>query len=234
MANIYEKYFNKEKKRIAVLLDPDKHTAESASIIAEKIEKSPADIILVGGSMVNNSVPDIVDAVKKQTSKPVVLFPGGGAQVCAQADALLLLSLISGRNPEYLIGEHVRSAMHIHNIGIETISTGYILIDGGIPTSVQYVSNTMPIPSGKTDLVVSTAIAGEMIGMRNIYLEAGSGAIRPVEHDTIHAVSEVSSLPIMVGGGLKSMSAIEKAFIAGADIAVVGTAIEKNPDFFKR
>jgi putative glycerol-1-phosphate prenyltransferase len=234
MADIYEKYFNKDKKRIAVLLDPDKLTAEGTPSIAEKIEKSPADFIMVGGSLVSSSVFDTVAAIKTATQKPVVLFPGGGNQLCSNADALLLLSLVSGRNPEYLIGEHVKSAYNIHKSGIEVISTAYILIDGGSVTSVQYVSNTMPIPASKVDLAVATALAGEQIGMKNIYLEAGSGAKRPVPHDTIRAVATVCKSPIMVGGGMKSMSDITKAFYAGADIAVVGTAFEKNPNFFEQ
>lgn len=232
MANIYEKYFNKGGRKIAVLLDPDKLTAESTPSIAEKIEKSPADFIMVGGSLVSSSVEETVAAIKTATQKPVVLFPGAGTQLSDNADALLLLSLVSGRNPEYLIGEHVKSAYKIRKSGIEIISTAYVLIDGGSVTSVQYVSNTMPIPASKIDLAVATALAGEQIGMKNIYLEAGSGAKRPVPHDTISAVSSVCSVPIMVGGGLKSMSDITKAFYAGADIAVVGTAFEKNPDFF--
>jgi putative glycerol-1-phosphate prenyltransferase len=232
MANVYEQYFKKGGQRIAVLLDPDKLTAESTPIIAEKIEKSPADFIMVGGSLVSSSVEKTVAAIKTATQKPVVLFPGSGTQLCDNADALLLLSLVSGRNPEYLIGEHVKSSFNIRRSGIEIISTAYVLIDGGSVTSVQYVSNTMPIPASKVDLAVATALAGEQIGMKNIYLEAGSGAKRPVPHDTIRAVASVCESPIMVGGGLKSMSDITKAFYAGADIAVVGTAFEKNPDFF--
>ncbi|MCQ2252956.1 MAG: geranylgeranylglyceryl/heptaprenylglyceryl phosphate synthase [Bacteroidales bacterium] len=234
MTNIFNTYFSKDKKRIAVLLDPDKLSGDQPARMAEKIEHSPADIILVGGSLVSCSVYDVVDSIKKATQKPVVLFPGGGNQLAANADALLLLSLVSGRNPEFLIGEHVKSSFQIMRSGIEVISTAYLLIDGGCITSVQYVSNTMPIPAGKADLAVSTALAGEQIGMRNIYLEAGSGAINPVPESTISAVSKYCKSHIMVGGGLRSMSAIEKAFRAGADMAVVGTAFENNPDFFNR
>lgn len=232
MANIYETYFKKGGRRIAVLLDPDKLSPETTPSLAEKIEKSPADFIMVGGSLVSSSVEKTIAAIKTATQKPVVLFPGSGTQLCDNADALLLLSLVSGRNPEYLIGEHVKSAFNIRRSGIEVISTAYILIDGGSVTSVQYVSNTMPIPASKVDLAVATALAGEQIGMKNIYLEAGSGAKRPVPHDTICAVASACESPIMVGGGLKSMSDIAKVFYAGADIAVVGTAFEQNPDFF--
>ena len=232
MANIYEKYFNKDKKRIAVLLDPDKLTVEGTPSIAAKIEASPADFILVGGSLVSSSVEKTVAAIKSATQKPVVLFPGGGSQLCGNADALLLLSLVSGRNPEFLIGEHVKSAFNIRKSGIEIISTAYILVDGGSTTSVQYVSNTMPIPANKPDLAVATALAGEQIGMKNIYLEAGSGAKNPVPPEMISAVSSICKSSLMVGGGLRSMTDINRAFSAGADIAVVGTAFEKNPDFF--
>ncbi len=234
MANIYETYFSKGGNKIAVLLDPDKLNAGSVLKLSEKIEQSPADFIMVGGSLVTTSVPSVVKAIKSVSKKPVVLFPGSSTQLCAEADALLLLSLVSGRNPEYLIGEHVKSSYSIMKSGIEVISTAYVLIDGGTVTSVQYVSNTMPIPASKIDLAVATALAGEQIGMKNIYLEAGSGARNPVPHDTIRAVASVCKSPIMVGGGLKSMSDIAKSFYAGADIAVVGTAFEQNPDFFKR
>lgn len=232
MTNIYQNFFNKDKKRIAVLLDPDKLNDDTARRMADKIEQSPADIVLVGGSLVSNSVDDIVNAIKQCTGKPVVLFPGGGNQLSPYADALLLLSLVSGRNPEYLIGEHVKSSYRILKSGIEVISTAYVLIDGGAITSVQYVSNTMPIPANKVDLAVATALAGEQIGMRNIYLEAGSGALNPVPEATIRAVSRVCKSPLMVGGGLRSMQAIDRALNAGADIAVIGTAFENNPDFF--
>ncbi|MCR5455579.1 MAG: geranylgeranylglyceryl/heptaprenylglyceryl phosphate synthase [Bacteroidales bacterium] len=234
MANVYDNYFNKDKKRIAVLLDPDKLTATSTPSIAKKIDNSPADFIMVGGSLVSSSVEATVAAIKSATKKPVVLFPGSGTQLCNNADALLLLSLVSGRNPEFLIGEHVKSSFNIRRSGIEIISTAYILVDGGAATSVQYVSNTMPIPANKPDLAVATALAGEQIGMKNIYLEAGSGAKNPVAPEMISAVSQVCTSPLMVGGGLRSMSDITKAFYAGADIAVVGTAFENNPDFFKQ
>ena len=229
---VYQKYFSRDKKRTAVLLDPDKLTPETALRYGEIIEKSPAEIILTGGSLVSNSVGEIVSALKQTTGKPVVLFPGAGSQVVKEADALLYLSLISGRNPEYLIGEHVRTAFHIKKTGLEVIPTGYILIDGGKITSVQYVSNTMPLPYDKPDLAAATAIAGEFLGMKCLYLEAGSGAEKPVKKETISLVRQSVSLPIIAGGGLRSFKDIENAFNAGADIAVIGSAFEKNPDFF--
>ena len=229
---IFQQYFNRDKKRIAVLLDPDKLNNEQAKYYGEKIENSPADIILAGGSMVSNSVSEIIKAIKEVTNKPIILFPGSSSQFSEEADALLMLSLISGRNPEYLIGEHVKSAFRIKKSGMETIATGYILIDGGKPTAVQYISNTMPLPADKPDLVVATAIAGELLGLKNIYLEAGSGALNPVKKEVIKEVRKYTSLPIMVGGGMRNLDAINQAFEAGADIAVIGTAFEKNPLFF--
>jgi len=229
---IYQKYFSRDKKRIAVLLDPDKLTLETALRYGEIIEKSPAEIILAGGSLVNNPVEEIISALKQSTGKPVVLFPGSGSQVVKEADALLYLSLISGRNSEYLIGEHVRTAFKIKKTGLEIIPTGYILIDGGKITSVQYISNTMPIPKDKPDLAAATAVAGEFLGLKCLYLEAGSGAENPIRKEMISAVRDCVSLPIITGGGLRSMQDIEKAFNAGADITVIGSAFEKNPDFF--
>ncbi|MBQ3690352.1 MAG: geranylgeranylglyceryl/heptaprenylglyceryl phosphate synthase [Bacteroidales bacterium] len=229
---IYQKYFSRDKKRIAVLLDPDKLTSETALRYGEIIEKSPAEIILAGGSLVNNPVEEIISALKQSTGKPVVLFPGAASQVVKEADALLYLSLISGRNPEYLIGEHVKTAFKIKKTGLEIIPTGYILIDGGKITSVQYISNTMPIPKDKPDLAAATAVAGEFLGLKCLYLEAGSGAENPIRKEMISAVRDCVSLPIITGGGLRSMQDIEKAFNAGADITVIGSAFEKNPDFF--
>jgi putative glycerol-1-phosphate prenyltransferase len=232
--NVFQEYFNRGKKHIAVLLDPDKLTEEKTLRYASIIEKSPAGMIFIGGSLVCSDIEQTVELLKRETSKPVVLFPGSGGQFTPEADALLFLSLISGRNPEYLIGEHVRTAYQIKKSGIETIPTGYILIDGGRVTSVQYVSNTVPIPADKPDLAVSTAVAGELLGLKCLYLEAGSGAEFPVSAAVISAVRLNVSLPLIAGGGLRDMRAVENAFNAGADIAVIGTAFEKNPDFFEK
>ena len=229
---IYQQYFNRDKKRIAVLLDPDKMTVETAKKYAALIETSPADMIFVGGSLVFSSVSQIVKALKTKTQKPVVLFPGSASQVTGEADALLFLSLISGRNPEYLIGEHVKGAFNVKKSGIEVIPTGYILVDGGGVTSVQYVSNTMPVPADKPDIAVATALAGELLGLKCFYLEAGSGAKNPVSAEMISSVRQNISSPLIVGGGIRSLEAANQAFNAGADIVVIGTAFEKNPEFF--
>lgn len=226
--DIYKNYFLSEGKKIAILIDPDKHTLTSAANIAQKIEKSTANMIFVGGSMVSGSIMPIVETIKQNTKKPVIIFPGSISQLADNADALLLLSLVSGRNPDYLIGNQVQAAFSIEKSGIEYISTAYILIDGGKRSSVEYVSNTIPIPGDKPDLAAATALAAKMIGMKAVYLEAGSGAINPVSEKIINAVKQNVKLPLIVGGGLRSLQSIEKAFNAGADIAVVGTAVESG------
>ena len=230
---VYQQYFNREKKRLAILLDPDKLNQEKTLRLSSIIEKSPADMIFVGGSLVSNSVDRTIELIKQETSKPVILFPGSGSQFSKKADALLFLSLISGRNPEYLIGEQVKSAFVIKKSGIETIPTGYILIDGGRRTAVENISNTFPIPNDKPDLAVSTAIAGELLGMKCLYLEAGSGANNPVSGEIISQVRQNVSSPIIVGGGIKNFNILSNIFRFGADIVVIGTAFENNPDFFE-
>lgn len=227
--SIFQDYFNNGKKQIAILIDPDKHTIQSVSKLAYQINNSVADLIFVGGSLVSNSVTDIISAIKQETQKPVILFPGSPHQIAANADAMLMLSLVSGRNPQYLIGDAVDAAMKIKKSGLETISTAYILIDGGKCSSVQYISNTTPIPADKTDIAVSTALAAVMIGAKAVYLEAGSGALNPVPLKMITAVKDMCNVPLIVGGGLKSNESIQNTFNAGADIVVIGTAIENNP-----
>ncbi|MBP5503589.1 MAG: geranylgeranylglyceryl/heptaprenylglyceryl phosphate synthase [Bacteroidales bacterium] len=229
--NVFDNYFNSTQKQIAILVDPDKHTPESAAHLARKIDSSRANMIFVGGSLVSNSVYDIIDAIKSATNKPVILFPGSPHQISSNADALLLLSLVSGRNPQYLIGDAVSAAMTIKKSGLETIPTAYILIDGGKCTSVQYVSNTMPIPADKVDIAVSTAVASTLLGMKAIYLEAGSGALNPVSAKIISAVKQNTDVALIVGGGLRSQVAIQQAFAAGADIVVVGSAVENDEGF---
>lgn len=229
--NVLDNYFNSTQKQIAILVDPDKHTPESAAHLARKIDSSRANMIFVGGSLVSNSVYDIIDAIKSVTNKPVILFPGSPHQISSNADALLLLSLVSGRNPQYLIGDAVSAAMTIKKSGLETIPTAYILIDGGKCTSVQYVSNTMPIPADKVDIAVSTAVASTLLGMKAIYLEAGSGALNPVSAKIISAVKQNTDVALIVGGGLRSQVAIQQAFAAGADIVVVGSAVENDEGF---
>ncbi len=222
-----------KKKQLALLVDPDKYTEEQLSYFISLANQTMPDCILVGGSFIASSVQDTVQYIKTHSQIPVILFPGNSNHLCNGVDALLLLSLLSGRNAEFLIGQHVLSAFSIRHSGIETISTGYILIDGGCKTSVEYISNTQPIPRNKKEIVVSTAIAGELIGNKLIYLEAGSGALYPVPKNVIEAVKKSVSVPLIVGGGIQNISQAEAAYNAGADMLVVGNALEKNPDFIK-
>jgi phosphoglycerol geranylgeranyltransferase len=217
------------KKAFAVLIDPDKvNPAKIAELCAIAIEAG-VDYLFVGGSLVvTNHLDEVVQNVKKETDIPVILFPGSPSQVSRYADALLYLSLISGRNPELLIGQHVISAPIVRQSGLEIMSTGYMVIDGGAPTTVSYISNASPIPHDKNEIAVCTAMAGEMLGMKLIYMDAGSGARRPISESMISAVASHIDIPLVIGGGITNP---EKAYLnckAGADVIVVGNAIEKE------
>lgn len=213
-------------KALAVLLDPDKLLPESDSFrrMSATIERVQPDYILVGGSTMHASVDDFVRAL--DTKAPIILFPGSADQFTEQADALLFLSLISGRNADYLIGEQVRRAVQIKKSGVESIPTGYILLDGGTDYSTLRVTHTEPLSQADTDMVVNTAVAGELLGQRVIYLEAGSGATRPVCAELIRAVRAAIDIPLIVGGGLRTEADIKKAYDAGADIVVIGNHLE--------
>ncbi|MCC7525919.1 MAG: geranylgeranylglyceryl/heptaprenylglyceryl phosphate synthase [Chitinophagaceae bacterium] len=217
------------KKSFAVLIDPDKTDEESLSRLLQLCSLAKVDYLLVGGSLVvSNHLDAVVKQIKKQSPIPVILFPGTPSQVSRHADALLYLSLISGRNPELLIGQHVISAPFVRQSGLEIISTGYMVIDGGAPTTVSYISNASPIPGNKGEIAICTAMAGEMLGMKLIYMDAGSGAEKPISEDMINGVSNAIHIPLVVGGGICDP---EKAYLngkAGADIIVVGNAIEKD------
>jgi len=219
-----------DKKRIALLLDPDKYNAEKLKYTLGLANEATVDFIFVGGSLISKHIDQAVLEIKKHTSLPVILFPGSLLQLSAKADALLLLSLISGRNPEYLIGNHVIAAPFIRSLSLEAIPTGYMLIDTGNTSSVQYISNTMPIPSDKTDIITATALAGEMMGLRLIYLEAGSGAIAPLNPDIVREVKKTITIPLIVGGGIKNAKDASNLYKAGADVLVVGNAVENNPE----
>ncbi|WP_220429224.1 geranylgeranylglyceryl/heptaprenylglyceryl phosphate synthase [Tenuifilum thalassicum] len=226
MALVYDKICHGS---LAILIDPDKEGSVDIDKIIENAEKSGASLLFVGGSLVNSPLHEFVERVKRMTSLPVVLFPGSAMQFSPKADGILFLSLISGRNPEFLIGQHVNVAAMVKQSNIEVIPTGYILVDGGTPTSVQYMSQTMPIPSNKHEIAVSTAIAGELLGLKAIYLEAGSGALNPVPLKMIEKVKENISIPLIVGGGIKTPQQVTYALSAGANLVVVGNALEKNP-----
>jgi putative glycerol-1-phosphate prenyltransferase len=220
-------------RNIALLVDPDKVTKEVLEILAKPKVKQKLSAIFVGGSLVFNDTALLSEKLKQICGLPVVLFPGNLSQVNPHVDALLFLSLISGRNPEYLIGQHVVSAPIIKKMGLETIPTGYMLFDCGSVNSVRYMSNTLPIPNNKPDIAVATALAGEMLGMKTLYLEAGSGAQFPVATETIKAVRAAVNIPLIVGGGLRTAEQINAAFEAGANLVVVGTAFEMNPEILE-
>ncbi len=193
---------------------------------------NPPDIILVGGSLITSgNVDGCVTVLRRYLDVPMVLFPGSQNQFTEAVDALLFLSLISGRNADLLIGQHVQAAPRIAASGVEVIPTGYILIDGGVATSASYISQTAPIPGNKPEIAATTALAGALLGLRCIYLDAGSGAIAPVSASMISAVKKSIDIPLMVGGGLRTIEAVQTAFNAGADIIVVGTMVEERPDF---
>jgi len=217
------------KKSFAVLVDPDKVNEEKMHKLINLAMSSGVDYFLVGGSLlISNYLDECVQFIKNNCTIPVMLFPGSSTQVSKYADALLYLSLISGRNPELLIGQHVVSAPVIKQSGLEIMSTGYMVIDGGAPTTVSYISNATPIPADKNEIAMCTAMAGEMLGMKLIYMDAGSGAKRPITESMIEKVASCIEIPLIIGGGITDP---EKAYLnckAGADIIVVGNAIEKD------
>ena len=224
-------YKNAGRKSFAVLVDPDKTTISQAHAMVDLLGASKADFIMVGGSLLlSDHLDELVQLFKKETDLPVILFPGSPAQVTPYADALLYLSMISGRNPDLLIGQHVTSAPIVKKSGLEILPTGYMIIDGGAPTTVSYISNTTPIPSDKNDIAVCTAMAGEMLGMKLIYMDAGSGARNPVPESMISKVSAEIQIPLIVGGGIRDAEQAYRSCKAGADLIVVGNAIEKDPE----
>ncbi len=222
------------KKSFAVLIDPDK---VNTALLDELIELSLAakvDYFLVGGSLViSNQLDEVVKHIKSNCSIPVILFPGSPSQISKYADALLYLSLISGRNPELLIGQHVVSAPFVKQSGLELMPTGYMVIDGGAPTTVSYISNASPIPSDKNEIAVCTAMAGEMLGMKLIYMDSGSGAKRPITESMIETVASAIEIPLFIGGGIIEPEKAYRNCKAGADLIVVGNAIEKDASLIK-
>jgi putative glycerol-1-phosphate prenyltransferase len=217
------------RKQLAVLIDPDKTSRESVIALADMAAQHGIDYFFWGGSLISDTQADYyLSLLRSHTQKPIVLFPGNMYQISPRADGILLLSLISGRNPDLLIGQHVLAAPRLKKSKLEVLPTGYILIDGGVPTSVSYLSNTQPIPADKPDIARCTALAGIMLGLRLIYLDAGSGARRPVGDDVIAAVRHEVDVPLIVGGGLRSPEAAVKALEAGADLVVVGNSLEKD------
>ncbi len=222
------------KKQIAVLIDPDKTDATKLVKTIQQAELAKVDFYLVGGSLLlKNNLEEIITVIKKNSKKKVYLFPGNPSQISAKADGILLLSLISGRNAELLIGNHVLAAPILKQSKLTIISTGYMLIESGTQTTVSYISNTTPIPANKPAIAACTALAGEQLGLKTIYLEAGSGAQNAVSIEIIKAVKKQINIPLIVGGGICSKEQIETAFLAGADVVVIGTAIENDINFLQ-
>lgn len=230
--NTLQQRHRDKKKSIAVLVDPDK--AEDPARLQHLVNlasENCVDYFFVGGSLVTSTnLSEVVRLIKENVTIPVVLFPGNAIQVEASADAILFLSLISGRNPELLIGQHVVAAPILRNTRLEVIPTGYMLINSGKMTSVAYISNTMPIPDDKYSLAASTAMAGQMLGLQTIYIDAGSGAEKEISPRMIAAVRKSVTVPLVVGGGINSSRKAIAALEAGADMIVIGNALEKDPD----
>jgi putative glycerol-1-phosphate prenyltransferase len=234
---IYESLLARKKKgqrSFAVLIDPDNVNAAKIDELTNIAVSAKVDYLLVGGSLViSNHLDEVVQRIRKNCSIPVILFPGTPSQVSRHADGLLYLSLISGRNPELLIGQHVISAPAIRNSGLEIVSTGYMVIDGGAPTTVSYISNAAPIPADKNEIALCTAMAGEMLGMKLIYMDAGSGARHPIREEMISAVATHIEIPLVIGGGIRDPEKAYRNCRAGANVIVVGNAIEKDATLIK-
>ncbi|CAM2812533.1 geranylgeranylglyceryl/heptaprenylglyceryl phosphate synthase [Flavobacterium frigoris] len=225
---------SEKRKLLAILLDPDKIVWKNLDNLISKINQSPATHIFIGGSLVeSNRIDELIIRLKQKVDLPIVLFPGNPSQISKEADAILFLSLISGRNPDYLIEHQVKAAPILKQTQLEIISTGYILIDGGNETAVARVSKTKPLDRNNLDLVLATAQAGEMLGNKLIYLEAGSGAKQAVPLEMIDLISKNTEIPLIVGGGIVDLLGIQDAYDYGADLVVIGTAFERDFDFFE-
>ena len=223
------------KKSFAVLIDPDATNDASLLNIIRAANDAGVDFILVGGSLITNGYFEkCIETIKSNSQIPCIIFPGNNLQISKKADAILLLSLISGRNPELLIGNHVLAAPVLKQSNLEIIPTGYMLIDGGRTTSVSYMSNTIPIPSDKYAIAASTALAGQMLGLKLIYMDAGSGALQAIPSKLITEVSNQISIPVFVGGGIRNEDQAIASCMAGADTVVVGNAVEKDISLIKR
>ncbi len=219
------------EKKIVVLIDPDKFSLGNIKQTLELAIRAKVDYFFIGGSLVVNNMLDYcLQTIKDSCDIPMILFPGNSFQLSYKADGILFLSLISGRNAELLIGKHVITAPYLKVSPLEILPTGYMLIDGGVPTTVSYMSNTQPIPANKDDVALCTALAGEMLGLKMMYMDAGSGAKSPITTSMIDAVSSTIKIPLIVGGGIRTPEKAMETAKAGADVIVVGNAIEKNPN----
>lgn len=232
---IYHSFLDSQaegKKSFAVLIDPDKMEGQAACMrIVNMGVENKVDYFLVGGSLITgNNFAQVVRLIKEQSDIPVIIFPGSSMHIEPEADAILFLSLISGRNPDLLIGQHVVAAPVLKRSNLEVLSTGYMLINSGSPTTVSYMSNTMPIPADKPSVAACTAVAGEMLGLKVIYMDAGSGAEQPVSGKMISMVRKSIDVPLIVGGGINNAHKAARAYEAGADVIVIGNGVEKNPE----
>ena len=236
MINIYNDILQAKtnnQKLLAILLDSDKIVLENVDHLVSEINRSPATHIFIGGSHVENNILDeLILKIKQNCNLPVILFPGNPSQISDKADAILFLSLISGRNPDYLIGHQVKAAPILKQTNLEIISTGYMLIESGSETAVERISKTKPLERNNLELVLATAQAGEMLGNKLLYLEAGSGAKHSVPIEMIQLISKNINIPLIVGGGIIDLQGIQNAYDSGADLVVIGTAFEKDVHFF--
>jgi phosphoglycerol geranylgeranyltransferase len=227
---VYQKIVSSNHPKLAVLIDPDKQSPQSLSQLISLSVSCKVDFFFVGGSLLlEKNFEATIETIKSHSNIPVVIFPGSSYQLSNKADAVLFLSLISGRNPEYLIGQQVLAAPAVKQLALEAIPAGYILVDGGRTSSTTYITQTIPIPHDKIDLAIATALAGELLGMKLIYLEAGSGAKNSISTAMIQAVKRNISVPLIVGGGIRTSDQAEEICKAGADIIVVGNALEETP-----
>ena len=232
--SVYSAITNKMQqglKQFAVLVDPDKHSLAEVEQLAMLASRAGVDYFFVGGSLlINNQLDQYINMLKEKAEIPVVLFPGNTLQMSWRADAILFLSLISGRNPEMLIGRHVIAAPYLKLSPLEVISTGYMLIESGKPTAVSYMSNSSPIPADKNDIAMCTAMAGEMLGLKLIYMDAGSGALNTIPELMVENVKKSINVPLIVGGGIRTPEQAGEICAAGADLIVIGNVLEKNRD----
>ncbi|MBT3241568.1 MAG: geranylgeranylglyceryl/heptaprenylglyceryl phosphate synthase [Bacteroidetes bacterium] len=219
------------KKSFALLIDPDKSDEGYLDKCVSLSAEAGVSFFLVGGSLVFKSIDPVLKYLRSKSDIPLVLFPGSVIQLSPLADAILFLSLISGRNPDYLIGNHVVAAPFLAKESIEVIPTGYMLIDGGMTTTVEYISHTKPLPANKPEIAVATALAGEMLGLQVIYMDGGSGAHNPIPPAMIEAVAKATHCPLIIGGGIRSGQQAFDAYSAGADLIVVGNRVEEQPSF---
>lgn len=224
------KYYKEtQKKSFALLIDPDNVSELDCIELLHLAESAAVDFLFIGGSLITgNNLGRIVEICKSNTQIPVVLFPGSSLHIDTEADAILFLSLISGRNPDFLIGQHILAAPILKRSRLEILPTGYMLVDTGKQTTVSFISNTTPIPYDKPDVAACIAMAGEMLGLQIIYMDGGSGAEKPISPQMISAVRKAVDTPLIVGGGINSPEKVQIALKAGADVIVVGNAIEKN------